>query len=50
LETGEPNSLSLPEKKRLGRLVSSTRAFGFRTFFKGKAKKSSGDLLIYQNG
>ena len=50
VETGEAKSLLLPEKKRFDRLVSSTRVFGFRTFFKGKTKKSSGDLLIYQNG
>jgi hypothetical protein len=47
---GEKESLCLPENKRFDRLVSSARAFGFRTFFKGKTKKSSGDLLIYQNG
>jgi Eco57I restriction-modification methylase len=50
VETGQSNSLSLPEDKRFDRLVTSARAFGFRTFFKGKAKKSPGDLLIYQNG
>jgi site-specific DNA-methyltransferase (adenine-specific) len=50
VETGQSNSLLLPEDKRFDRLVSSARAFGFRTFFKGKAKKSRGDLLIYQNG
>jgi hypothetical protein len=50
LETGQPHSLSLPESKRFDRLVTSTRAFGFRTFFKGKVKKSRGDLRIYQNG
>jgi hypothetical protein len=49
-ETGQSNSLSLPENKRFERLVTSARAFGFRTFFKGKAKKTTGDLLIYQNG
>jgi hypothetical protein len=50
LETGQSDSLSLPANKRFDRLVSSARAFGFRTFFKGEAKKSTGDLLIYQNG
>ncbi len=50
VETAQSNSLLLPEDKRFDRLVSSARAFGFRTFFKGKAKKSHGDLLIYQNG
>jgi site-specific DNA-methyltransferase (adenine-specific) len=50
LESGQSNSLSLPENKRFYRLVTSARIFGFRTFFKGKPKKSTGDLLIYQNG
>lgn len=50
VETGKSGSLSLPENKRFEQLVSSARAFGFRTFFKGKPSKSSGDLLIYQNG
>jgi site-specific DNA-methyltransferase (adenine-specific) len=49
-ETAQSKSLSLPESKRFDRLVTSARAFGFRTFFKGKAKKSPGDLMIYQNG
>jgi hypothetical protein len=49
-ETKQTDSLSLPENKRFDRLVSSAKPFGFRTFFKGKATKSGGDLLIYQNG
>ncbi len=44
------DSLSLPENKRFDQLVSSLRPFGLRTYFKGKAKKSSGDVLVYQNG
>lgn len=50
VEIGNNDSLSLPEEKRFDRLVSSARAFGFRTFFKGKQKKSRDDLRIYQNG
>jgi len=50
VETGESDMLSLPEGKRFDRLVSSARAFSFRTFFKGESTKSPGDLLIYQNG
>ena len=49
-ETGQDEVLALPEEKRFDRLVSSARAFGFRTFFKGKREKSPGDLTIYQNG
>lgn len=49
-EIGKNVPLSLPENKRFDRLVSSARAFGFRTFFKGSVSKSPGDLLIYQNG
>jgi hypothetical protein len=44
------DSLSLPEDKRFDQLVSSLRPFGLRTYFKGKTKKSSGDVLVYQNG
>ena len=50
IETGDSKTLLLPEEKRFDRMVSSARAFGFRTFFKGKKKESRGDLRIYQNG
>jgi site-specific DNA-methyltransferase (adenine-specific) len=50
IETGDADNLALPESKRFDLLVTSARAFGFRTYFKGKAKKSPGDALIYQNG
>ncbi|ASJ89535.1 Eco57I restriction-modification methylase domain-containing protein [Porphyrobacter sp. CACIAM 03H1] len=49
-ETGQRVSLALPDEKRFDKLVSSARVFGFRTFFKGKPRKSPGDLTIYQNG
>ncbi len=49
-ETGQDKVLSLPDSKRFDRLVSSARAFGFRTFFKGKKNKSPGDITIHQNG
>lgn len=42
--------LTLPENKRFDRLVSSRKPFGLETKFKGKAKKSPGDILVYQNG
>lgn len=50
VETGQADSVALPEAKSFMQLVSSLRPFGFRTFFKGKATKASGDVLVYQNG
>jgi adenine-specific DNA methylase len=50
VECGQEHSLSLPESKRFDRLVSSSKPFGLRTFFQGKGSKSSGDVLVYQNG
>jgi hypothetical protein len=50
VETGQGLSLSLPEKKRFDRLVSSRKPFGLDTTFKGKSTKRAGDLLVYQNG
>ena len=50
VESGLTKTLSLPENKRFDRLVSSLRPFGLRTFFRGKATPSSGDVLVYQNG
>ncbi len=50
VETGQPQSLSLPEGKRFDQIVSSSRPFGLRTFFEGKPAKSRGDVLVYQNG
>lgn len=47
---GGLDSLSLTENKRFDRLVSSRKPFGLNTNFKGKAKKSSGDVLVYRNG
>ena len=50
VESGKSQSLSLPDSKRFERLVSSLRPFGLRTYFQGKATKSRGDVLVYQNG
>lgn len=50
VEGSEVGSVNLPEGKRFEELVSSLRPFGLRTFFKGAAKKSADDLMIYQNG
>ena len=50
VETGQSQSLSLPDRKRFDRLVSSRKPFGLETTFKGKAAKSPGDVVVYQNG
>jgi hypothetical protein len=50
VETGQSQSLSLPDKRRFENLVSSRKPFGLETKFKGKAKSRSGDLVVYQNG
>lgn len=50
VETGQTDSLLLPESKRFDRMVSSRKPFGLETTFKGKTAKRAGDLLIYQNG
>ncbi len=50
VESGESQSLSLPDRKRFDRLVSSRKPFGLETTFKGKGTKRAGDVLVYQNG
>jgi site-specific DNA-methyltransferase (adenine-specific) len=50
VETGQAETLLLPEERRFENMVSSARVFGFRTFFKGRKTKKPNDLLIYQNG
>ncbi len=50
VETGQTQSLSLPEGRRFDRLVSSRKPFGLETKFKGKTTKRAGDVLVYQNG
>jgi site-specific DNA-methyltransferase (adenine-specific) len=50
VETGQSDSLSLPENKRFDRMVSSRKPFGLDTTFKGKVSKDAGDLRVYQNG
>ncbi|MFZ5488571.1 MAG: Eco57I restriction-modification methylase domain-containing protein [Pseudomonadota bacterium] len=50
VESGNAAQLELPAPKRFDRLVSSRKPFGLETKFKGKAKKSPGDVLVYQNG
>lgn len=50
VETGQSESLLMPESKRFDRLVSSRKPFALETTFKGKATKRAGDVLIYRNG
>ena len=50
VESGESESLSLPDSRRFDRLVSSRKPFGLDTTFKGRASKRNGDVLVYQNG
>ncbi len=50
VEIGASESLSLPQGKRFDELVSSSKPFGLRTFFEGKAKQTRGDVSVYQNG
>lgn len=50
IEAGGSQSLSLPENLHFERYVSSARAFGLRTYFRGKTTQSAGDVLVYQNG
>ena len=50
VESGQSASVELPEEKRFDRLVSSRKPFGLETTFKGKVKKASSDVAVYQNG
>lgn len=50
IESGQSDSLLLPEGKCFARLVSPRKPFGLETTFKGKTAKRDGDLLVYQNG
>ena len=49
-ETGQSESLLIPENNRFDRLVSSRKPFALETTFKGSTSKRAGDVLIYQNG
>jgi len=50
IESGQGHTISLPDNKCFDRLVSSLRPFGLRTYFQGNKSKSSGDVLVHQNG
>ena len=51
METGQTQSLILPDDKRFDQLVSSRKPFGLDTNFKGSISKSAADdLKVYKNG
>lgn len=50
VESGQSESLQLPDDRRFDQLVSSRKPFGLETTFKGKTIKSADDVLVYQNG
>jgi site-specific DNA-methyltransferase (adenine-specific) len=50
VETGQSRSLSLPEKRRFDKLVSSRKPFALETKFKGKTTRHTDDVMVYQNG
>jgi len=50
IEGGEASSVLLPEKKRFMNLVSASKPFGLRTFFKVRSDKRKNDVIAYWNG
>jgi hypothetical protein len=50
VETGQHDSLALPEGKRFEQLVSSRKPFGLDTTFKATGSAGPGKVLVYQNG
>ena len=50
VEGGEAGSVLLPEQKRFMNLVSASKPFGLRTFFKVRPVKRTGDIIAYWNG
>ncbi len=50
VEGGEKDSVLLPKQKRFMNLVSSSKPFGLRTFFKVRSDKRRNDLIAYWNG
>lgn len=50
IETGQDDTVRLPERKRFEALVSSRKPFGLETTYRGHARKGPNDVLIYQNG
>ena len=50
LESDTNEALALSSEKQFMHLVSSSKPFGIRTFFRGKTNKSTNDITVYQNG
>src|SRR5882724_3419897 len=50
IEGGAVGSVLLPEQKRFTNLVSSSKPFGLRTFFKVRSDKRKNDVIAYWNG
>lgn len=46
----EGKTLSLPDERKMLNLVSSSKPFGFRTFFQGQSQPDQSSVLVYQNG
>jgi hypothetical protein len=50
VETGQDETLMLPENQRFEAMVSSRKPFGLTTTFKGRKTRKENDLKVYQNG
>ena len=50
VETGSSDSVLLAEGKRFMDLVSSIGAYGLDSTFRGRDRRSPGDLAVYRNG
>ena len=50
VETGQDATLALPKDRRFDQMVSASKPFGLRTFFKGDAKQGPDNLPVYRNG
>ncbi len=50
IECTTSGALLPDEGSRFDQLVSSLRPFGFRTYFRGRPRRKTGDVVIYQNG
>ena len=50
VETGQDETLVLPESQRFETMVSSRKPFGLTTTFKGRKAAKEHDLKVYQNG
>lgn len=50
VETGQEETLALPDAQRFETMVSSRKPFGLTTTFKGRKTENDNDLKVYQNG